>query len=791
MKMKLSLLVLSSFTISSFAQEITSSQTLWYTSPAKNWDSEALHIGNGYMGGSFYGAPDKEIIDIAEKTFWSGGPNVYNKFNHGIIEGGKDKIDEIRSLILQNNISAADSLCRIYFVGDFTSYGAFSTVGKLNINFKNQQPVTEYTRGLDLQNSYGFVNYKNGTANVSRKYFCSYPDKALVLRLTSDKPTLSFSISHDLTYKATTTDISDNEITYLGTITDNGLNYAIRIKIINEDGTATKTATSIGVDNTTAATIVYSIDTEYDAYNPPLYKGVNPESTTKKTISYCTKKGYNALKSTHETDYKNLYDRVKLDITGDKLLETLPTDLRVKQLQSGMTDDSQLHTMFFNLSRYLLISASRQGTLPSTLQGVWNSKKEAPWSGNYQSNINLQEMYWGAGPTNLPECEEAYIEWIERLVEPGRKTAEAYYGTSGWVSHAVGNIWHYTSLGTDIKWGIYPSGAAWHCKHLWDHYQYTSDKEYLKRVYPIIKEASEFWLQNMVKYKEHYIISPSITAEHGVETEKDSYHKEYWIHNGEVDSSKIYTTPAYQDIEMVHELYDFTIKAANILNIDEQFIEKVKVADKKLLPLQIGRYGQLQEWIYDYDNPRDHHRHLSHLFGLYPGTMFSMHKNKEYAEAARVSLNMRGEGNIFDRWFYTGGNWSMAWRVALWAKLYDGERAINIYNRMIKEVGFPNMMSSQVGNMQVDASMATSALFALMLIQSEDDTINLLPALPVQWPEGEIKGIVTHRGDIVDIAWKYNKLQSAIIKLGKGNIFPKILIKGHVADTNNNIKIIK
>lgn len=760
-------------------ERLSPNETLWFTRPAQNWSEQALHIGNGYMGASFYGGVEQERFDIAEKTFWTGGPHSTPDFNYGLVKGGKEKIASIRRAIINRRYAEADSLSRIYMVGDYTHYGYFSMVGNLLVNFdKKPQPVENYLRGIDLSTSRGFVEYTQGEVKFNREYFCSYPDKLMALHFTADKKgEISFSLSHPLIYPASEVIENKDELIFNGIIEGNGLGYSLRIKVIHRGGNIRIDRGQITVRGADEATVFYTVDTEY-APTYPLYKGENPQRNTEKILKDATAKGYETVKHTHISDYQALYNRVKFTLTGDEASEKLPTDLRVRLLQQGFTDDASLKVLWFNLSRYLLISASRPGTLPSTLQGVWNTFEKAPWNGNFQSNINLQEMYWGCGPTQLPECEEAYLEWIEGLVEPGRITAREYYGTKGWVSHSTGNIWGHTVPGDDILWGLYPSGAAWHCRHLWEHYAFNGDVSYLKnRAYPTLKEACEFWLENMTEVQGHFVIAPSVSAEHGIER-KNGVPVDYSTANGEQTEGRIFTVPAYQDIEMVYDLLTNTIEASKRLSIDAAFRKKLIAVRDKLMPLKIGRYGQLQEWIDDVDNPRDHHRHVAHLYALYPGNMITCTDTPELAQAARKSLEMRGVGKFGERWPHTGGNWSMAWRTALWTRLYDGDRAINTFNKMIQESGYENMMSNQSGNMQVDATMATSGLFAEMLLQSHEGFIHLLPALPTEWPEGKVEGLMARNGYQVSIEWKYGKLVKAKIVVPSGADRPVIKAQG-------------
>lgn len=769
------------FSLSSLSANLATSpdEIVWFTKPAVNWSEQALHIGNGYMGASFYGGIEKERFDIAEKTFWTGGPYAAGQTSGKDKPAGKDKIVQIRERIIKGNISEADSLTKLYMTSDMANYGYFSTVGNLEIAFKaSDKPVSDYVRGLDLANSTGFVRYKQAGVSYQREYFCSYPDKMLVLTLSTDqKKKVDFNLSHLLTYAPDQVEQSEKGVTFSGLITGNGLRYCVRMYVEQQGGSLLIEKGEVKVSEADRAVIYYTLDTEY-IYEYPVYKGTNPTLTTQNTLNNGIAAGFDKLKERHVADYRNLYGRVKLKLAGDTLLEKLPTDQRVDQLKKGCTDDSSLKALWFNLSRYLVISASRKGTLPSTLQGAWNTFEKAPWNGNFQSNINLQEMYWGCGPTNLPECEESYVEWIEGLVEPGRKTAQTYYGTKGWVSNATGDIWGFTNPGNDILWGIYPVAAAWHCRHMWEHYAFTGDQVFLKdRAYPVMKEAAVFWLENMVQYGDNYIIAPSVSAEHGIELSQGSP-VDYSTVNGENGRGKIYTLPNFQDIEMVYDLYTNVIEASVVLHVDEELRQQIIRARDKLLPLKVGRYGQLQEWMEDVDNPRDHHRHQAHLYGLYPGRMISVEKTPDLANAVKKSLELRGEGLKGDRWPHAGGNWSMAWKAALWTRLMDGDHAMRVFNTMIREVGYENMMSNQSGNMMMDASMAVSGIFAEMLLQSQDGSLNLLPALPTEWPEGKVEGLIARKGYVVTIEWKHGKLVRAEVKLPPHATKPNVKVKG-------------
>nr|WP_205728903.1 glycoside hydrolase N-terminal domain-containing protein [Allomuricauda onchidii] len=483
------------FALSVSAQEKENyNATLWYEYPAEDWKTQALHIGNGYMGASFYGGVKEERFDITEETVWFGGPGQNPNYNYGIVEGSNAKLGDIRKAIVDGDIKKADKLVSKNFVGDYSDFGVLTSLEQLYFSFENHEgKATNYKRKLDVSKALATVSYNLNGVQYTREYFASYPDRVIGIHFESSVPgKLGFSIHRNFTQKENEVTIKDNEIHVQGKIDGNNRNYEIRIKVLHDGGEITNDNGRLKLSGATSETVLYTTATECLPI-APLYNGANPEKITKKLIKAAAKKGYDQLKKEHVADYTALYDRTSLEMDGDPLLEKLPTNERFEMLKTGMTDDAGLKVLLFNLGKYLLLSASREGTLPLGLQGVWVSDIPAAWAGNYQSNINLQEMYWTAGPLNLPEAQEAYINWIKTLVGPGRKVAKAYYGTDGWVSHTTGNIWGFASPGADMLWGMYPSGAAWHCQHLWSQYEYTQDKDYLRdEAYPVMKEATQF-----------------------------------------------------------------------------------------------------------------------------------------------------------------------------------------------------------------------------------------------------------------------------------------------------------
>ena len=789
--MKIKLLIAFICLVSVYSQAQDYNSTLWYEYPAEDWRTQALHLGNGYMGASYYGAVKSERFDITEESMWFGGPGENPDYNYGIREGSSDYLEEIRDAIVSGDIGTADKLVQKHFTGDYANFGAFTSIEHLYLDFENHDgEVSDYKRSLDLAKSLASVSYSLEDVSYLREYFCSYPDRVMVMKVKSDvMGKVGFSIRHEFMQKFNEVSIHENEIHVKGKIDGNNRQYNIKIKVLHSGGSLSEENGTLKLTGANSATVLYAAATEYTPV-APLFNGADPAALTQSFIDEAANKGYDNLKADHIEDYKSLYGRVSLEMDGDPTLELLPTNERFEVLKTGMTDDAGFKVLLFNLGRYLLISSSRPGTLPSGLQGLWVSGRKAAWNGNYQSNINLQEMYWTAGPLNLPEVQEAYLNWIKTIVEPGRKVAKAYYGTDGWVSHTTGNIWSYAAPGASMLWGMYPCGAAWHCQHLWSQYEFTQDKKYLKdEAFPIMKEAAEFWLENLVPYEGKLIIAPTVSAEHGVDI-RDGKPVEYALANGEHNKDQWLNLPgAYQDIQMVYDLFSNVIESSEILGVEEDFRSKVKATRDQLLPMRIGKYGQLQEWAWDMDNPRDHHRHIAHMYALMPGRQIDPYKTPELAKAAEISLNMRGHTLYGKKWPHTGGNWNRTWRIWSYIRLLDGEKAARIFNDMVSQVGFENLMAHESNNMQVDGSMSTPGFMAEMMLQSHQGEIHILPAVPVEWPAGKVKGLIARGGFKVDIEWRYGQLLSCTIESEKGNDLPPIRIKGILVDPATDKRI--
>lgn len=774
---------------------------LWYRYPAKYWNSQALHLGNGYFGASFFGGIEEEVFAISEKSFWTGGPANGDWTKAGINPKGKESLQLIRTAILNGEIHRADSLVSGNFFGSSELFGHFTSVGNLCIKFLYQDGKPgNYQRTLDLANSLGVIQFEINKTRFKREYFCSYPDRVLAMRFTSGSPgKISFNLGMDILQDSSVIEISQNTYQVKGFINDNHRPFNVLIYIRNAGGTLGRDGDSLTVRNSDAVEIYFTVATDYKMKYPD-YTGGQPEKITKDIIQNVIKNDYESVKMRHVSDYRSLYDRVKLTINGNNKTEKLPTDERFQKLKSGESDPGY-KTLAFNLGRYMIISSSRPNTLPANLQGVWNTFNVAPWAGNYQSNINLQEIYWSCGPADLAECQQSYIDWIDNLSVSGREVARRLYGTGGWVSHTTGNIWGHAAPVGDHPWGMYPMGAAWHCQAVWDQFAFTGDAEYLrKQAYPLLRDASVFWLENLVRYKGYLISAPSVSAEHGALMTENGLNPAF---HDSVSNKYCYCLPGiYQDIEMAWDLFTNTACAAKILG-ENNFADSLLKIRQDLLPLKIGKYGQLQEWYEDIDNPDCHHRHIAHLYAVCPGRQINPFRTPELAGAARKSLDMRGEGRFPKQESASGGNWSLAHRMWCWTRLTDGNRANEIMTKLLTEQGFENGLTFQhsdyhwerkdlytEGNLychfQLDASASIPGCIAEMLVQSHMDEIDLLPALPDEFKTGKISGLKARGGYKINMEWKNGEVIRAEILAKKDSPVPVVRIKDEIIDPEDS-----
>jgi alpha-L-fucosidase 2 len=723
---------------------------LWYDKPARDWMTEALPIGNGYMGAMYFGGVDKEQIQFTEGSLWSGGSGAHPDYNNGNREGAWKYLAEVRALLAEGKMKEAHALASRELSGIthkveggpmFGDYGAQMTMGDLHVEIISPEgPVENYRRILDISNSVGKISYAKNGIRHNRTFFASYPDKVLVYRFESSMP-VSYSVEYDTPHDQISEEYNNGVYAFHGKLKDNGQEYETRI-LFESDGNIMFEDGKMLVKDAGFVNLYHTAATEYLAVYPE-YSGNRFRENNLETIEQVRKSSYEKVLQRHQQDYRSLFDRVTLDI-GAHMNNALPTDKRILAYNQGAADLG-FEQLYFQYSRYLMISSTRPGTLPMNLQGKWNHSIDPPWACDYHMNINQQMLYWPAELTNLSECHLPLFDYMESLVEPGRVTAQEHFNMNGWVVNTMNNAYGYTAPGWGFPWGYFPGGAAWLCQHLWEHYEFTKDREFLSSTaYPLMKEAALFWIDYLSADENGYLVStPSYSPEHGG-----------------------ISTGASMDHQMAWDLMSNCVKASTILDIDKDFRMTASQVRDKIMPPRIGRWGQLQEWKEDVDDPKNNHRHVSHLFALHPGSQISVEHTPELAEAAKVSLNARGDD---------GTGWSLAWKVNFWARLKDGDRAYKLFRRLLRSTEnqgtdmvsgggtYPNLLCAHPP-FQLDGNMGGCAGIAEMLLQSHTGIMELLPALPTAWVNGTFSGLKARGAYEVDVTWNDGILSVATIK---------------------------
>ena len=555
---------------------------------------------------------EKETFALTEQSMWTGEPAMGEWEKAGVNPKALETIPKIREAVVNGESQKADNLISESVFGSSEKYGFFTSIGNLNIDFENHsEKAIDYIRELDLKNSLGKVNYTIGETTYQREYFCSYPNRLLGMKFTSNlSENITFSISMDIIQDSSLVEIAENTYRLKGFINGNNRPFHVLIRVKNDGGTLSNEGTKLIVNKANSVEVFLTIATNYKMEYPD-YKGDDPETISNDILAKTKELNYEQLKEIHINDYQELYNRVHFELPGIAEVEELPTNERFERLRKGEADPGY-KVLAFNLGRYMIISASRPNTLPANLQGVWNTFYVAPWAGNYQSNINLQEIYWSCGNTNLLECQQSYIDWIENLAISGKEVAKRIYGTNGWISHTTGNIWGHAGLFGSHPWGMYSMGSAWHCQHVWDQYAFNQDINYLKnQAYPLLKEASVFWLENLFPFEGYLITAPTISAEHGALETEDGLNPAF--HDFESNKYRYSLPGVYQDMEMIWDLFTNTSEAAKLVG-EPEFADSLIKVREQLLPLKIGKLGQLQEWYQDIDDPNCHHRHIAHLY---------------------------------------------------------------------------------------------------------------------------------------------------------------------------------
>jgi alpha-L-fucosidase 2 len=741
-------------------EELNPSVGLWYDKPAREW-TEALPVGNGRLGAMIYGGAASDTIQFNEETLWSGQPHDYAN------EGAHQYLAQIRQLLWSGKQAEAEQLANEQFMSEPFGQLCYQPFGSVILNFPEHESAVNYRRQLDLRNAVASIIYEADGVKYKREVLASNPDQSIIIHLeASKKGALNFAAGLNCPHENYSVSIENNQIILKGKANnypsrvgrdgkpypESKLTFEARLKVVNEGGGIVEDNQTLKVVNARKATLYLVAATSFVNYNNI---SANPAEKCKNYFSELEGKSFEAIKTKHIQDYQELFNRVQLDL-GSSEKSNRPTDIRLATFKTD--EDPSLVALLYQYGRYLLISSSRAGTQPANLQGIWNNRMAPPWDSKYTININTEMNYWPAEITNLSECAGPLIKMVSELAETGKNVAKEHYNLEGWVTHHNTDLWRGSAPINHSNHGIWPTGGAWLSQHLWWHYQFTGNKDFLKNTaYPVLKEASRFFAGYLVP----------------------DPHNPDWLISGPSNSPELggLVMGPTMDHQIIRELFANTIEAAKILNVDEDFTEMLKEKHRKIAPNQIGRHGQLQEWLEDADDPGNEHRHVSHLWGLHPGSEIHPLTTPEFAKACKVTLSHRGDG---------GTGWSRAWKINFWARLLDGNHSFLLLKNLMtpsksEETNYQDM-GGLYNNLfdahppfQIDGNFGATSGITEMLLQSHlrdengDFFQDILPALPDALPSGKISGIKGKGGFEFLISWENGNLSTLSVKSLLGN----------------------